>query len=288
MTARDAAGAAEAITVIGGGTMGRGIAVASLVATPARVTLVETGAERRAALARDVVAEAAERGAEDPDGRFAVVATIAESPAADLIVEAVPEIPELKHRVLREAEGRLRAGGILTSNTSSLGIGSLATALAEPGRFLGMHFFQPVPDTVLTELVLHPGVDGATVERAERWTAALGRESIAARDVPGFATSRLGLAIGLEAMRMLEEGVASAEDIDRGMRLGYQHAVGPLRMTDLVGLDVRLAIAEYLAAHLGPRFEPPRILREMVAEGRLGRKTGRGFFDWPDPEPAEA
>ena len=268
------------VTVVGGGTMGRGIAVASLVRTPAAVWLVETADGLREELARGIAADAEARGAHGAGSRLSVVGSLAETPEAELIVEAVPEIPELKHRVLREAEGRLAAGGVLASNTSSLSIASLAAALERPGRFLGMHFFQPVPDTVLTELILHDGVDGQAVEAAERWTAALGREAITARDVPGFATSRLGLAIGLEAIRMLEEGVASAEDIDRGMRLGYQHAVGPLRMTDMVGLDVRLAIAEYLAEHLGPRFEPPQLMRDLVAAGRLGRKSGRGFFDW--------
>ncbi|MBK0421928.1 3-hydroxyacyl-CoA dehydrogenase family protein [Leucobacter sp. CSA2] len=272
------------LIVIGGGTMGRGIAIAALARTPDRVVLVETDPERREELALGVISDATARGADDAPARFSVAGSLADAPVADLIVEAVPEIPELKHRVLREAEGQLAADGILCSNTSSLSIASLAGALARPERFLGMHFFQPVPDTVLTELILHPGVAGATVERAQLWTERLGREAITARDVPGFATSRLGLAIGLEAMRMLEEGVASAEDIDRGMRLGYQHAVGPLRMTDMVGLDVRLAIAEYLAAELGPRFEPPRIMRDMVAAGKLGRKSGQGFFTWPAEE----
>lgn len=271
----------DTITVIGGGTMGRGIAITALVHTAGRLCLVETAAELRDPIAREIEAEASTRGARDARSRLSVVGEIGATAPAALIVEAVPEHPELKRRVLREAEQHLGEGGVLATNTSSLSIESLAGALEQPGRFLGMHFFQPVPDTVLTELILHPGVDDATVAAAERWTTELGRESISARDVPGFATSRLGLAIGLEAIRMLEEGVASAEDIDRGMRLGYQHAVGPLRMTDLVGLDVRLAIAEYLTARLGPRFEPPALLREMVAAGRLGKKSGRGFFDWP-------
>lgn len=273
---------APAITVIGGGTMGRGIAVAALVRTDADVALVETAVERHGELRDGIVAESSERGADGPGSRLTVTASIEAAPAADLVVEAVPEIPELKTRVLRAAEQRLRPGGILTTNTSSLSISQLAGALEHPERFLGMHFFQPVPDTVLTELILHPSVSGATVETAQSWTERLHRESISAQDAPGFATSRLGLAIGLEAMRMVEEGVATPEDIDRGMRLGYQHAVGPLRMTDMVGLDVRLAIAEYLASTLGPRFEPPQILRDMVADGRIGRKSGRGFFDWPE------
>ena len=271
-----------ALTVIGGGTMGRGIAVAALVNTDAAVALVETATERHDELRSGIAGEAAERGAADAASRLSVLAAVEEAAPADLVVEAVPEIPELKTRVLRAAEQRLRDGGIVTSNTSSLSITDLAATLDRPERFLGMHFFQPVPDTVLTELVLHPGVEGSAVEAAQAWTERLHRESISAQDAPGFATSRLGLAIGLEAMRMVEEGVATAEDIDRGLRLGYQHAVGPLRMTDMVGLDVRLAIAEYLASTLGPRFDPPQILRDMVAAGRLGRKTGGGFFDWSE------
>lgn len=273
-----------AITVIGGGTMGRGIAVTALVHTPATLTLVETAGERHAALSHGILAEVAERGGDADPARLLLLADVAAAPSSDLIVEAVPEIPALKATVLRAAEQRLLPGGVLASNTSSLSITALAAELAEPARFLGMHFFQPVPDTALTELILHPGVSGQTVEAAQRWTAVLGRESISAADVPGFATSRLGLAIGLEAMRMVEEGVASPSDIDRGMQLGYQHGVGPLRMTDMVGLDVRLAISEYLTETLGPRFAPPQILRDMVAAGQLGRKSGRGFFEW---DPAE-
>lgn len=272
------------ITVIGGGTMGRGIAVAALVNTAATLSLVETASERHGSLRKSIADEVADRGGSAPPARLTFFADVSEAPEADLIVEAVPEIPTLKTAVLRAAEMRLRVGGILTSNTSSLSISELAATLAQPARFLGMHFFQPVPDTVLTELILHPGVAGVTVETAQRWTQQLNRESITAADAPGFATSRLGLAIGLEAMRMVEEGVASAADIDRGMQLGYQHAVGPLRMTDMVGLDVRLAISEYLESTLGPRFAPPQILRDMVAAGHFGRKSGQGFFAWDNAE----
>lgn len=270
------------ITVIGGGTMGQSIAVAVLMRTAAELTLVESVTSRHQEMRESVIVAATARGAVHPANRLHVVSDVSRADLADLIIEAVPEIPELKTRVLRAAELRVRDGGILTSNTSSLSVTGLAQSLDAPGRFLGMHFFQPVPDTTLTELVLHPAVLGATVESAQLWTERLHREPISAQDAPGFATSRLGLAIGLEAMRMVEEDVASIEDIDRGMQLGYQHAVGPLRMTDMVGLDVRLAIAEYLASTLGPRFEPPQILRDMVAQGHIGRKSGRGFFEWSD------
>jgi 3-hydroxybutyryl-CoA dehydrogenase len=144
-----------------------------------------------------------------------------------------------------------------------------------------MHFFNPVPASLLVELIRHDATTDAVMERAQAWIAALGKESILVRDTPGFATSRLGVAVGLEAIRMLEEGVGSAEDIDTAMRLGYRWPMGPLRLTDLVGLDVRLGIAEHLSATLGERFRPPRLLRDKVAAGELGAKSGKGFFDWP-------
>ncbi|WP_336659997.1 3-hydroxyacyl-CoA dehydrogenase family protein [Leucobacter sp. USHLN153] len=267
-------------TVIGGGTMGRGIAVAALIKTAAAVTVVETDAERAEALIGDIADDVRSREGGDVSSRLRVVSSVEEAPESDLIVEAIPEIPDLKKRVLAAAEQRLNASGILASNTSSLSVTSLAEALTQPERFLGMHFFQPVPDTVLTELILHEGVADETVDAAQRWTQQLGRTPISATDTAGFATTRLGLAIGLEAMRMVEEGVATPEDIDLGMNLGYQHAVGPLHMTDMVGLDVRLAIAEHMEQELGPRFAPPQILRDMVKAGKLGRKSGEGFFIW--------
>lgn len=268
------------VTVIGGGTMGAGIALTTLLHTSATVSLVETQTTHHQRLATAITSELHNRDQAEAAPRLLVVGELAATPLADLIVEAIPEIPSLKEAVLREAETRLRDGGLLASNTSSLSITGLAAAVTRPEQFLGMHFFQPVPDTTLTELIIHPRVSEETVAAAHRWTTALGREAITAADAPGFATSRLGLAIGLEAMRMVEEGVASPEDIDRGMQLGYQHAVGPLRMTDMVGLDVRLAISEHLAATLGDRFAPPKILRDKVAAGELGRKSGRGFFTW--------
>ena len=152
--------------------------------------------------------------------------------------------------------------------------------LAVPERFLGLHFFNPVPVSDLIEIVVGPRTDPALVERAREWAGALGKTPITVADSPGFASSRLGVCLALEAMRMLEEGVASAADIDTAMTLGYRHPMGPLRTTDVVGLDVRLAIAEHLAAELGPRFEPPKVLRDLVAAGHLGRKTGQGFYTW--------
>ncbi|MFC6091143.1 3-hydroxyacyl-CoA dehydrogenase family protein [Saccharothrix sp. BKS2] len=270
--------------VIGGGTMGAGIAHL-LLAGGHEVVLVESGADRVPAARRAVAAslgKAADRGRldADPEELLArlVVAERLEPVAAALVVEAVPEDVELKRRVLAAAASAC-PDAVLASNTSSLSISALASGL--PGeRVLGMHFFNPVPVQQLVELVHHDGVSPEVVARARAWAEQLGKTVIEVRDAPGFATSRLGVAVGVEAIRMLEEGVASAEDIDTGMRLGYGWPMGPLRLTDLVGLDVRLAIAEHLAAELGPRFAPPALLREKVAAGHLGRKTGRGFFTW--------
>ena len=284
------------VLVIGGGTMGAGIAQVMAEAGYG-VRLVEAD-EAAAGAARARLAHAAERaassgeaaGAAAAPGAIASIEVVAGIPelgdcAADLVVEAVPEDESLKRRVLAAAERRLPAGAVVASNTSSLSIAALASALERPERFLGMHFFNPVPRSALVELVTGPVTSEATVESARRWVRELGKEEIVVRDAPGFATSRLGVAAGLEAVRMLEEGVASAEDIDRGMVLGYRHPMGPLRLTDLVGLDVRLAIAEHLERTLGPRFAPPQLLRHKVAAGELGKKAGRGFFDWSAGRP---
>ncbi|MBN9189080.1 MAG: 3-hydroxyacyl-CoA dehydrogenase family protein, partial [Microbacterium sp.] len=172
--------------------------------------------------------------------------------------------------------------GILASNTSSISIDDLARGLRRPRRFLGLHFFNPVPASLLVEIVAGAETDTDVVARAREWVTALGRTPVVVRDAPGFASSRLGVLLGLEAIRMVEEGVAEPADIDAAMVLGYRHPLGPLRTTDLVGLDVRLGIAEELHARVGERFAPPALLRRMVAEGRLGRKSGRGFYEWSD------
>ena len=272
--------------VIGGGTMGAGIAHL-LLAGGHDVTLAEAGADRAEAAHGAVLrslTKAAERGklAATPDellARLTVVPDLAAAPSdAELVVEAVPEDADLKRRVLTQAAS-VCPRAVLASNTSSLSITALAEGL--PGdRLVGMHFFNPVPVQELVELVHHAGVDPDVVAKVRAWAEALGKTVIEVRDSPGFATSRLGVAVGMEAIRMLEEGVASADDIDTGMRLGYGWPMGPLKLTDLVGLDVRLAIAEHLAAELGPRFTPPALLRDKVDRGELGRKTGQGFFTW--------
>jgi 3-hydroxybutyryl-CoA dehydrogenase len=278
------------VGVIGGGRMGAGVAQ-SFAAAGSRVVVVERdGATAAAALERITkgLRRAAERGTlagsydlDAPD-RVVAVSSIDELPHdMDLLVEAVPEDAALKAELLAAAEKVVGEGCVLASNTSSLSVTELAAVLERPGRFLGMHFFNPVPVSALVELVLAPGTTAATRAAAVRWTHALGKQDVVVKDSPGFASSRLGLALGLEAIRMVEEGVADPEAIDAAMRLGYRHPMGPLRLTDVVGLDVRLAIAEHLHSTLGERFAPPRSLREKVARGELGRKSGQGFYRWP-------
>jgi 3-hydroxybutyryl-CoA dehydrogenase len=276
------------VGVIGGGRMGSGIAQVFAAAGSA-VTIAEAD-HAAAAAARDRVAmgllRAAEKGrlAEAPEAvlaRVELAHDVAGLPAdAELVVEAVPEDASLKIRVLAAAEAAVGDQAVLASNTSSLSIAGLAEGLRRPSRLIGMHFFNPVPASDLVEIVVGPQTADAVREAARSWVGALGKTEIVVRDSPGFATSRLGVLLGLEAIRMLEEGVADAASIDRAMELGYRHPLGPLRSTDLVGLDVRLAIAEHLHRELGDRFAPPRLLRDKVSRGELGRKTGQGFFSW--------
>ncbi|MBX6362713.1 MAG: 3-hydroxyacyl-CoA dehydrogenase family protein [Gemmatimonadetes bacterium] len=200
---------------------------------------------------------------------------------ADLVVEAVPERFDLKVQVFAEVEADAPADAILATNTSSLSVTDLQSTLRRPERVVGLHFFNPVHIMRLVEVVRGRRSDEGVVAAAVAFAQRLGKDPIVVNDAPGFASSRLGVALGLEAMRMLEEGVASAEDIDKAMELGYRHPMGPLKLTDLVGLDVRLSIAEYLHEKLGAeRFRPPEILRRLVAEGKLGKKTGQGFYNW--------
>jgi len=200
---------------------------------------------------------------------------------ANIVIEAVVEDLQIKQRLLADVERVAPADALLASNTSSLSIAHLATALQQPGRLVGMHFFNPVHLMKLVEIVTHDRAAPGISDRAVAFARQLGKEPIVVKDAPGFASSRLGVVLGLEAMRMLEQGVASAEDIDKAMELGYNHPMGPLKLTDLVGLDVRLAIAEYLHATLKlPHYEPPAILRDKVRKGELGKKTGKGFYTW--------
>ncbi|SIS09447.1 3-hydroxyacyl-CoA dehydrogenase family protein [Microbacterium sp. RURRCA19A] len=277
--------APSVVGVLGGGRMGAGIAHAFLLAG-SRVHVVERDvatADAAVARVRADLDRSAARGRRVPD---ADALTVGVDPAAfadaALVVEAVPEDRARKEEALTRIEAVAADDAVVASNTSSISIDALAAGLRSPERFLGLHFFNPVPASALVEIVRGTRTAGATVARATRWVEAIGKTAVVVRDAPGFASSRLGVALGLEAIRMLEEGVASAEDIDRAVELGYRHPVGPLRTTDLVGLDVRLGIAEELERSLGPRFAPPALLRRLVDEGRLGRKTGRGFYEWSE------
>jgi 3-hydroxybutyryl-CoA dehydrogenase len=274
------------IAVIGGGRMGSGIAHAYLLAGN-EVFLVEANNDASIA-ARDrikkLIQSSIDRGAEvllaEVSKRLTFLTSIEELPSCRIAIEAVPEIPALKNDVLGRLDAVLSKDAIIASNTSSISINELAKSLKFPERFVGMHFFNPVPASQLVEIVFGTKTKNSTTEIARESVVGINKTPIIVGDSPGFATSRLGLVIGLEAIRMVEEGVASAEDIDKGMVLGYKYPIGPLKLTDMVGLDVRLAIAEYLHSQLGDRFEPPALLRKMVAEGKLGQKSGEGFYKW--------
>jgi len=277
------------VGVLGGGRMGAGIAHAFLV-SGSTVTVVERD-EEQAEAARDRVTTAAQvsidRGS-TTESRDALAARLevgtddALFDECELVIEAVPEEFALKVASLRRIEDRVGAEIPIASNTSSISIDALAAELRFPARVLGLHFFNPVPASELVEVVVGAATEPGIVDAAQGWVVALGKTPVTVRDSPGFASSRLGVVIGLEAIRMLEEGVASADDIDAAMVLGYKYPIGPLRLTDIVGLDVRLGIAEYLHAQLGERFAPPQLLRDKVAAGELGRKTGQGFFSWTE------
>lgn len=285
------------VVVVGAGTMGRGIAqVAALAGL--RTVLTDLSAEALAKASASI-ASSLEKGVEKgktpreaAEAARSLLSTstdlAAAAAAADLVVEAVFEDLALKEDLFRRLDAAAPPAAILASNTSSLPLTRIAAATRRPGKVIGMHFFNPVPVMPLLELVRTAETSGETLAAALAVGKRLGKETIVVRDSPGFATSRLGLAIGLEAMRMYEEGVASARDIDRAMELGYRHPMGPLRLTDLVGLDVRLAIADHLAKELGTdRFAPPGILRRLVAKGKLGRKSGEGFYRWEGEQALE-
>ncbi len=279
------------VAVLGAGTMGSGIAQTAAAAGYEVVLhdAIPEGLERGIAAIRRSLDRLVEKGKIDAAAREKTLAGLRTArsleeavEAADLVVEAVPEVLELKRRLFGSVDRAAPEGAILATNTSSLPVGKIAEATRRPARVLGMHFFNPVPVMPLLEIVRADRTGDEAVASAVAVARRMGKEPIVVRDVPGFATSRLGVLLGLEAMRMLEEGVASAEDIDKAMTLGYRHPMGPLRLTDLVGLDVRLAIAEHLHEALGSEaFRPPEILKKAVEEGRLGKKSGRGFFEWP-------
>jgi 3-hydroxybutyryl-CoA dehydrogenase len=278
------------VAVIGAGTMGAGIAQVSAMAGW-WTALSDVRAEALPA-ARDTIAAqlagAVDRGKLTSELRDATLErlttadTVTEAcTGVDLVIEAVVEDLDAKRAVMAAAAPVVADGAILASNTSSLSLAALAQGLPHPERCLGLHFFNPVHIMKLVEVVVHDLVEEETRTKAVAIVEAMGKEPIVVKDSPGFASSRLGIALGMEAIRMVEEGVASPSDIDKAMELGYKHPMGPLKLTDLVGLDIRLKIADYLHATLGgDHFTPPQLLRDMVAEGKLGKKSGHGFYDW--------
>jgi len=285
----------ETIGVIGAGTMGHGIAQVA-AAAGYRVILSDVDRDTLAQGIRAIernLAKGIQLGKLTEADRDQTLDYIHGTThldklyRADLIVEAVPERLELKQTILRELESGPDRQFIFASNTSSLSITEIAKVSRHPERVVGMHFFNPVHVMRLLEIVVGEATSPETVETAREVSRRLRKEPIVVKDVPGFASSRLGLVLGLEAMRMLEQGVATAEDIDKAMELGYNHPMGPLKLTDLVGLDVRLNIAEYLHRTLASEaFRPPEVLRRMVNEGKLGKKSGEGFYTWNETEDA--
>jgi 3-hydroxybutyryl-CoA dehydrogenase len=285
----------ETIAVIGAGTMGHGIAQ---VAAAAGFWVLLSDVDRES-LARGIRAiegnldQGIQRGKLTEEDRERTLQQIhgttnlAECAAGDLIIEATPEKLNLKREVLRQLESASDHPFIFASNTSSLSITEIASSSKRPEAVIGMHFFNPVHIMKLVEIVVGKKTSAETIETVKSVGRKMRKEPIVVKDVPGFASSRLGVALGLEAMRMFEQGVASVQDIDTAMELGYNHPMGPLKLTDLVGLDVRLNIAEYLHRELGSEtFRPPEVLRRMVSEGKLGKKSGQGFYDWSKDEDA--
>jgi 3-hydroxybutyryl-CoA dehydrogenase len=276
------------MAVIGGGTMGVGIAYVFAVAGW-QVYVVEPDVQRTATM-RQTLQQAASGGlkrgkltalqAEQASEGVQAVTAVEDLPRClDLVIESIPERLDLKLKVLAQVDQRQPR--LIASNTSALSINQLAQAVTDPTHFLGMHFFNPVWSLPMVELIRGDQTSETALAMAREFAQSTGKTTITVRDVPGFATSRLDLIASLEAMRMLEDGVASAEDIDHALVTAYRHPMGPLRLSDIVGLDVRLDIARHLSQALGPRYAPPRILEEMVAQGHLGQKSGRGFFEWP-------
>ena len=279
----------DRVCVIGAGTMGHGIAQVSAMAGINVILVDATGeiAERGYQRVRENLEDGVKRQKVTPDqrdltlSRITFAGDLAVAGGADLVIEAIPEKLELKRTLFAELEKYVRPSALLGSNTSSLSISDLQAQLKHPARFVGLHFFNPVHINKLVEVIHGRQTSGDSVTTALDYVRRIEKDPVVIKDSPGFATSRLGVLLGLEAMRMVEEGVASAEDIDKALELGYRHPMGPLKLTDLVGLDVRLDIARYLHEKLGAEhFRPPAILERKVAEGKLGKKTGEGFYKW--------
>jgi 3-hydroxybutyryl-CoA dehydrogenase len=282
------------VAILGTGAMGQGIA--QVAATAGFLARIYDVAPERAHAAKDAIDAQLQKlvakgkisapARQEALDRVVPAKDVASACAqAEVVIEAVPEDMALKVELLRAVAAAAPAGALLGSNTSSLSITELGARIGAAERTVGLHFFNPPPVMELLEVVRGLGTTESTVERALAFARALGKTPIVVRDSPGFATSRLGVILGAEAIRMLESGVASAADIDRAMELGYRHPMGPLKLTDLVGLDVRLSILEHLHKELGEQFRPPSLLRTMVRAGKLGKKTGEGFYLWKDGAP---
>lgn len=283
-------GPAKSMAVVGGGTMGVGI-VYVFAAAGWHVWVVEPDDVRAQSMQKTLEETASaglKRGKLNESGVKHITTSVQRLQSSeqlplglDLVIETVPERMDIKRAVLAQIDARLPS--IIASNTSAMSINELAQCVKDPSCFLGMHFFNPVWSLAMVELIRGDATSDKTLSDAKNYATSIGKTSITVRDVPGFATSRLDLIASLEAMRMLEDGVASAEDIDNAMLIAYRHPMGPLRLSDIVGLDVRLDIARQLSVTLGDRYAPPKILEDMVARGELGRKSGKGFFNWTTP-----
>jgi 3-hydroxybutyryl-CoA dehydrogenase len=283
-------GPAKSMAVVGGGTMGVGI-VYVFAAAGWHVWVVEPDDVRAQSLQKTLEETASaglKRGKLTESSVKHITTSVERLQSSeqlplglDLVIETVPERMDIKRAVLAQIDARLPS--IIASNTSAMSINELAQCVKDPSSFLGMHFFNPVWSLAMVELIRGDATSDKTLSDAKNYATSIGKTSITVRDVPGFATSRLDLIASLEAMRMLEDGVASAEDIDNAMLIAYRHPMGPLRLSDVVGLDVRLDIARQLSVTLGDRYAPPKILEDMVARGELGRKSGKGFFNWATP-----
>ncbi len=284
-------GQIDKVAVLGAGTMGHGIAqVCAMSGSVVRLFDVDENAVAQGlarigknldkGIAKGKVSESEKRETlERLSAHTSVPSAVA---GCDLVIEAAPERLELKQKLFGEVAAHVDADAVLGTNTSSLSVSKIAAGVPHPERVIGLHFFNPVHIMKLLEIIVGEQTSPEVLAHMQAYGERIGKQTITVKDEPGFATSRLGLVIGLEAIRMVEQGVASAEDIDKAMTLGYGFPMGPLRLTDLVGLDVRLHIAEYLAKELDDahHFEPPKLLRQMVEEGKLGKKSGQGFYRW--------
>ncbi|HEX8319996.1 3-hydroxyacyl-CoA dehydrogenase family protein [Longimicrobium sp.] len=278
------------VAVLGAGTMGNGIAQVCAMAGYA-VALSDPqpdALERAVNTIRGNLEKGVDRGKVSIETRDRALQGLRKARnvadavgTADLVIEAAPESMDLKTAIFRDLDRLAPAHAVLATNTSSLSVSRIAEATGRPGAVIGLHFFNPVHIMKLLEVVRGRETSQETLDACLAFARRIGKEPIVVTDTPGFASSRLGVVLGLEAMRMVEQGVASPQDIDKAMELGYNHPMGPLKLTDLVGLDVRLGIAEYLHGELGgEQYRPPELLRRMVTEGKLGKKSGQGFYDW--------